>query len=214
MRFKLSEEFEIGVIFQSLTVPPKVDRFGSKRGQKKRKDNCWTLSINYFAQFEKFVFRNLSSFEHRMSKLTSRSYARAGQNIWIFSSNFWVAGFKLSWFQRFGPRECYCSMHYYMKTAISFRAKAIKERLHFVQINSSFEVAALFRPLFRWWKRAAISKLDLLARYKKSNSWSKIIPSLKLAHFFTTYMVREKERQFQNWNYFWLNGVVHILYML
>ena len=166
MRFKLSEEFEIGVIFQRLTVPPKADQFGSKRGQKKRKDNCWTLSINYFAQFEKFVFRNRSSFEHRMSKLTSRSYARAGQNIWIFSSNFWVAGFKLSWFQRFGPRECYCSMHYYMKTAISFskvsdnifqyfcrvkklvkhiiRVKKILEQFSRTRFLTEFEFRALF----------------------------------------------------------------------
>ena len=49
---------------------------------------------------------------------------------------------------------------------------------------------------------------------KNDSIQSKIIPTLKLPRFFTTYMVREKARQFQNWNYFWLNGVVLILFLL
>ena len=51
-------------------------------------------------------------------------------------------------------------------------------------------------------------------KYKNDSIQSKIIPTLKLPRFFTTYTVRWKERQFQNWNYFWLNGVVLILYLL
>ena len=62
--------------------------------------------------------------------------------------------------------------------------------------------------------RLACSKLerDIELRQCKNNSiQTKIIPTLKLPRIFTTYMVREKGRQFQNWNYFWLNGVVLIL---
>ena len=43
---------------------------------------------------------------------------------------------------------------------------------------------------------------------------SKNIPVLKLARFFPRRIGDEKERQFQNWNYFWLNGVVLILFLL
>ena len=39
----------------------------------------------------------------------------------------------------------------------------------------------------------------------------KIIPILKLARFFPHHVGGGKMRQFQNWNYFWLNGVVLIL---
>ena len=41
-----------------------------------------------------------------------------------------------------------------------------------------------------------------LRQYKNDSIQSKIIPTLKLPLFFTTYKVREKTRQFQNWNYF------------
>ena len=51
-------------------------------------------------------------------------------------------------------------------------------------------------------------------QYKNDSIQSKIIPRLKLPRFFTTYTVRGKERQFQNWNHFWLNGVVLILSLL
>ena len=39
-------------------------------------------------------------------------------------------------------------------------------------------------------------------QYKNDSIQSKIIPTLKLPRFFTTYTVRGKERQFQNWNHF------------
>ena len=39
-------------------------------------------------------------------------------------------------------------------------------------------------------------------QYKNDSIQSKIIPTLKLPLFFTTKTVREKARQFQNWNYF------------
>ena len=53
-----------------------------------------------------------------------------------------------------------------------------------------------------------------LRQYKNDSIQSEIIPRLKLPHFFSTYTVRGKERQFQNWNYFWQNGVVLILSLL
>ena len=39
-------------------------------------------------------------------------------------------------------------------------------------------------------------------QYKTDSIQSKIIPTLKLPRFFNTYTVKEKVRQFQNWNYF------------
>ena len=48
-------------------------------------------------------------------------------------------------------------------------------------------------------------------QYKNDFFQSKMIQTLKLLRFFTTYTVREKARQIQNWNYFWLNRVVLIL---
>ena len=53
-----------------------------------------------------------------------------------------------------------------------------------------------------------------LRQYKNDSIQSKIIQTLKLPLFFTTYTVREKARQFQNWNYFWLNGIALILSLL
>ena len=52
----------------------------------------------------------------------------------------------------------------------------------------------------RAYKRYLV-KLEL-REYKKDFIKSKIIPILRLPRFFTTYKVREKARQFQNWNYF------------
>ena len=49
---------------------------------------------------------------------------------------------------------------------------------------------------------------------KKESIQSKMIPHLKLPRLFTTYLVRGKARQFENWNCFCLNGVVLILYLL
>ena len=62
----------------------------------------------------------------------------------------------------------------------------------------------------------SISKHSFLEQrqYKSDSILSKIITILKLARFFTTYTVREKERQLQNWNYFLLNVVVLIFYLL
>ena len=39
-------------------------------------------------------------------------------------------------------------------------------------------------------------------QYKNDSIQSKIIPTLKLPLFFTTYTVRGKARQYKNWNYF------------
>ena len=41
------------------------------------------------------------------------------------------------------------------------KAKTIQEELHSVKNNSYFEIAALFPSPNRWWKSAAISKLEL-----------------------------------------------------
>ena len=41
------------------------------------------------------------------------------------------------------------------------RAKTKYERLHSVKNNSNFEIAAFFPSPYRWWKSAAISKLEL-----------------------------------------------------
>ena len=51
-------------------------------------------------------------------------------------------------------------------------------------------------------------------KYKNDSIQSKIIPTMKLPRFLTTYMVREKARQFQNRNHFLQNGVVLILSLL
>ena len=51
-------------------------------------------------------------------------------------------------------------------------------------------------------------------QYKNDFIQSKIIPILKLTQYFTTYNVKEKERQIQNWNHFRLNGIVLIMSML
>ena len=45
-------------------------------------------------------------------------------------------------------------------------------------------------------------------QYKSDSIQSKIIPVLKLARFFPHCIGCEKERQFQRWNYFWLNGIM------
>ena len=48
-------------------------------------------------------------------------------------------------------------------------------------------------------------------QYKNDSIQSKIIPILKLARFSPHFIGGKKERQFQSWNYFRLNGVVLIL---
>ena len=50
-----------------------------------------------------------------------------------------------------------------------------------------------------------------LRQYKNDYIQSKKIPVLKLPLFFLRRIGDEKERQFQNWNFFRLNGVVLIL---
>ena len=62
--------------------------------------------------------------------------------------------------------------------------------------------------------QAKIVQILELRQYKNDSIQSKIIPTLKLPLFFTTYTVRGKARQFQNWNYFWLNGIFLILSLL
>ena len=46
-----------------------------------------------------------------------------------------------------------------------------------------------------------ISELEL-RQYENDSIQTKMIPTLKLPRIFTTYTVRGKARQFQNWNYF------------
>ena len=53
-----------------------------------------------------------------------------------------------------------------------------------------------------------------LRQYKNDSDQSKIMPTLKLPRFFTTYTVWRKARQIQNWNYLWMNGGVLISFLL
>ena len=53
-----------------------------------------------------------------------------------------------------------------------------------------------------------------LRQYKNDSIQSKQIPILKLKCFFHHLFGEEKERQFQNWNLFWLNGYVLMLSLL
>ena len=66
-------------------------------------------------------------------------------------------------------------------------------------------------PCYKIYQEMSSYKLLLEQRQHKNDSiQSKIIPILKLARFFPHCIGGEKGRQFQSWNYFRLNGVVHI----
>ena len=63
---------------------------------------------------------------------------------------------------------------------------------------------SLFSHLLRT-ERGSCSYFDLpleLRQYTNDSTQLRIIPTLNLPLFFTTYTVREKAHQFQNWNYF------------
>ena len=64
----------------------------------------------------------------------------------------------------------------------------------------------LFSPLLQYCRKIEI--LLEQRQYKNDSIQSKITPILKLARFFPHCIGGEKERQFQSWNYFRLNGVL------
>ena len=70
------------------------------------------------------------------------------------------------------------------------------------------------KPLKCWAAAIMEHKTRLMPElriYKNNSIPSKKNPILKLPLFFIPYTARQKERQFQNWNFFGLNGVVLIL---
>ena len=107
----------------------------------------------------------------------------------------------------------------------SQRGRLIHDRSHFrchweMNINIDNTLYGEFKNESRWRALKSLirpfyplSFTRLEQRQDKNDSIpTKIIPVLRLPHFFSRRIGGKKERQFQNWNFCWLNGVVFILF--
>ena len=155
------------IIFKILKINPNVSCFecSAKIQYVLQKDMKHVISGTFSSDaFRIFFFtcrNSLCSKSHSIRFLSTRQMKRSLENRLVTAKSF--VAFAVTALSK----DCIFVFSTIYPGNLT-RAKTIKERFHSVKNNSNFENGALFPSLSRWWRRAAISKLELFFDWMES----------------------------------------------